>query len=955
MTDHLSYLVLGLGNGAVYAAIGLALVMTFKSSGVVNFATGAVALYTAYTYVLLRTGELMVPIPGLPKSIHLGGPLGVVPAMAVALVIAAVLGVLCYALIFRPMRNASVVAKAVASIGLMIVLQAVIAQRVGTQIPLVEPIFPMKTIPIGDSVAPTDRLWLAGCVVGLAIVTTLAFRYTRFGVATEAAAESEKGAYLTGLSPDKIAFSNWALSSVLAGLGGILIAPLVSLNPVAYTMFIVPALAATLVGNFASIWLTVIAGIAIGALQSEATNLQNTFDWLPKTGLSEAIPLILILGFLVVKGRPLPDRGAVVRQALGRAPRPERILLPALVSIAMAVVALMLTTGSYRAAVITSIIFAVVALSQVVVTGYAGQVSLAQLTLAGVGAYSLSVLNTHLGIPFPFAPLLAAVFATVLGVVVGLPALRVRGLPLTVVTLALAVFLEAFWFRNPSLNGGVAGAPIDTPRIFGIDLGIGAGENYPRFAFGVLCLIVLVVVGLGVAWLRRSTLGTDMLAVRANERSAAATGIDVSRTKLAAFGIGAFIAGLGGSLLGYQQTLATAESFTVFLGISLFAIMYIAGITSITGGILAGIMAPGGLLYIVLDRAADIGEYYTLISGILLIVSVMANPDGIASRLPRIPWPALPVLRRRPVVDSSSAATATETTAPIGPTTHRSDPVLAVEGVGVRYGAVVAAEGVSFEVYPGEIVGLIGPNGAGKTTIIDAVTGFAQSTGVVTLDGREISSLRPHVRSRHGLGRSFQDVELYDDLSVAENVTVGASRSRSDVPADRPVAQVLQMVGLDEIADAEVATLSQGRRQLVSVARVLAASPRVALLDEPAAGLDSAESQWLGERLRMARNAGTSILMVDHDMDLVLSICDRVVVLDLGKVIAIGTPEQIRTDDSVIRAYLGMPSGSVDLDYEAIPELHRETRVSGGQATADETTADENTDNDTTSTQEVLS
>ncbi len=930
MTDHLSYLVLGLGNGAVYAAIGLALVMTFKSSGVVNFATGAVALYTAYTYVLLRTGELMVPIPGLPKSIHLGGPLGVVPAMAIALAIAAVLGVLCYALIFRPMRNASVVAKAVASIGLMIVLQAVIAQRVGTQIPLVEPIFPMKTIPIGDSVAPTDRIWLAGCVVGLAIVTSLAFRYTRFGVATEAAAESEKGAYLTGLSPDKIAFSNWALSSVLAGLGGILIAPLVSLNPVAYTMFIVPALAATLVGNFSSIWLTVIAGIAIGALQSEATNLQNTFAWLPKTGLSEAIPLILILGFLVVKGRPLPDRGAVVRQALGRAPRPERILLPALVSIAVAVVALMLTTGSYRAAVITSIIFAVVALSQVVVTGYAGQVSLAQLTLAGVGAYSLSVLNTHLGIPFPFAPIIAAVFATVLGVVVGLPALRVRGLPLTVVTLALAVFLEAFWFRNPSLNGGVTGAPIDTPRIFGIDLGIGAGENYPRLAFGILCLIVLVLVGLGVAWLRRSTLGTDMLAVRANERSAAATGINVSRTKLAAFGIGAFIAGLGGSLLGYQQTLATAESFTVFLGISLFAVMYIAGITSITGGILAGLMAPGGLLYIVLDRTADIGEYYTLISGILLIVSVMANPDGIASRLPHIPWPALPALRRRTAGEASTVA-GTATSGDAAPTIDRTDPVLAVAGVGVRYGAVVAAEDVSFEVYPGEIVGLIGPNGAGKTTIIDAVTGFAPSTGAVTLAGHDISTLRPHVRSRHGLGRSFQDVELYDDLSVVENVTVGARRSRSDVPVDRRVAEVLAMVGLDDMADAEVATLSQGRRQLVSVARVLAASPRVALLDEPAAGLDSSESQWLGERLRMARNAGTSILMVDHDMDLVLSICDRVVVLDLGKVIATGTPEQIRNDDAVLRAYLGMPGGAEDAEHEAIPELHTATQTTNTQ------------------------
>ncbi|WP_232716532.1 branched-chain amino acid ABC transporter permease/ATP-binding protein [Gordonia metallireducens] len=925
MTDHLSYLVLGLGNGAVYAAIGLALVMTFKSSGVVNFATGAVALYTAYTYVLLRTGELMVPIPGLPKTVHLGGPLGVVPAMAIALVIAAVLGLLFYALIFRPMRNASVVAKAVASIGLMIVLQALIAQRVGTEIPLVEPIFPIETITIGDSRAPTDRMWLAGCVVGLAVVTTLVFRYTRFGMATEAAAESEKGAYLTGLSPDRIAFSNWALSSVLAGLGGILIAPLVTLNPVAYTMFIVPALAATLVGNFSSIWLTVIAGIAIGALQSEVTNLQNTFDWLPKTGMGEAIPLILIMAFLVVRGRPLPDRGAVARPALGRAPRPDHVLLPALVAIAAAVIALLVTGGSYRAAIITSMIFGIVALSQVVVTGYAGQVSLAQLTLAGVGAYSLSVLNTHLGIPFPFAPILAALGATVIGVVVGLPALRVRGLPLTVVTLALAVFLEAFWFRNPSLNGGVNGAPIDTPRIFGIDLGIGAGESYPRIAFGLLCLFTLAVVALGVAWLRRSPLGTDMLAVRANERSAAATGIDVSRTKLAAFAIGAFIAGLGGALLGYQQTLATAESFTVFLGISLFAVMYIAGITSITGGILAGLMAPGGLLYILVDRFLHAGEYYTLISGILLIVSVMANPDGIASRLPKIPWPAL---SRRDRSNAIAAEDDRVTASSPTPAIDRDRAALAVDGVGVSYGAVVAAEDVTFEVYPGEIVGLIGPNGAGKTTVIDAITGFAPSTGTVTLDGDDVSAQRPHVRGRRGLGRSFQDVELYDDLSVAENVTVGATRSRSDEPIETRVASVLATLGINELADAEVATLSQGHRQLVSVARVLAMSPIVALLDEPAAGLDSSESRWLGERLCKARDAGMSILMVDHDMDLVLSICDRIVVLDLGRVIATGTPDEIRADAAVVRAYLGAPVESVETDSVETPSVETEEVLS---------------------------
>jgi ABC-type branched-subunit amino acid transport system ATPase component/ABC-type branched-subunit amino acid transport system permease subunit len=914
MTDHLAYLVLGLGNGAVYAAIGLALVMTFKSSGVVNFATGAVALYTAYTYALLRTGELMVPIPGLPATVDLGRPLGVAPAMAIALLVAALLGILFYALIFRPLRNASVVAKAVASIGLMIVLQALIALRVGTEIVSVEPIFALDTIQIGASRAPTDRIWLAAAILGIAAVATVVFKFTRFGVATEAAAESEKGAYLTGLSPDRIAFSNWALSSVVAGLGGILIAPLVALNPVAYSMFIVPALAATLVGNFSSVWLTVIAGIAIGSIQAEMTNLQAEIDWIPKVGMAEAVPLVLIVGFLVVKGRPLPDRGTVARQILGRAPRPDRILVPAAVAVAAAVVAMLVTAGSYRAAIISSIIFAVLALSQVVVTGYAGQVSLAQLTLAGVGAYSISVLGTRLGVPFPIAPLAAALVAMVIGVLVGLPALRVRGLPLTVVTLALAVFLEAFWFRNPQFNGGVAGTPIESPRLFDIDFGIGVGESYPRLAFGLLCLGVLALTGLGVAWLRRSGLGTDMLAVRANERSAAASGIDVARTKLVAFGIGAFIAGLAGSLMGYQQTLATPQPFSVFLGITLFAVMFIAGITSISGGILAGVMAPGGLLYLLVDRFLHIGGYYAVISGILLIVTVMANPDGLAGKLPRIRLP-----RRGAMRQSSAPASPTHDGRTI--TAQVGEPLLAVRALGVRYGAVQAAEDVTFDVRRGEIVGLIGPNGAGKTTVIDALNGFAQSDGTVVLDGVDLSSSRPHERSRLGLGRSFQDVELYDDLTVAENVAVGVGRSGSATDATARVRGVLDMVGLGDVADDGVATLSQGRRQLVSIARVLAASPSVALLDEPAAGLDSGESKWLGQRLRDARAAGTSILLVDHDMEMILDICDRVVVLDLGRVIAVGTPDEVRADEGVISAYLGLPATDVDLGHEALPEL----------------------------------
>lgn len=907
MIQDIQFLFLGLGNGAVYAALALALVMTYRSSGVVNFATGAIALYVAYTYAYLRDGELLIPIPGLPKTVDLGGPLGLVPAMVIALFIAAALGVLMYFAVFRLLRTAPATAKAVASIALMLAVQALLAARVGTTPVSVDSILPNDVITMGSIRVPSDRLWFAAIIVVLTVLLILAFRLTRFGLATRAAAESEKGAIVTGLSPERIAYANWALSTVIAGLSGILIAPIVPLIPISYTLFIVPALAAALVGNFSAIGPAVAAGLGIGVLQSEMTHLQSTISWMPQAGMAELIPLVLILIFLVFRGRELPSRGAVIANTLGAAPRPRSILVPTTVAIVVALGFLLLTEGSYRGAVIVSFTLAIIALSQVVVTGFAGQISLAQLTLAGVGAFMLSRFTTVWNIPFPIAPLLAAVCATVVGVVVGLPALRIRGLPVAVVTLSLAVFLEMFWFRNNKLNGGLDGAKVDTPTLFGLDLGIGSGNSYPRISFGILCLVVLVIVGLGVAALRTSRLGASMLAIKANERSAAASGIDVSRTKLVAFAIGAFIAGLGGSLMAYAQTLAVPESFSAIGGIAMFAVVYLAGVTCVSGGILAGVMGAGGLLFIVLDRVAHVGDYYAVFTGILLVVTIITNPEGIVSEIHKQgAWLRAKLAGSRPGTGPTELNVTADDVGPYpGRTTQPGDVVLSARGIGVRYGGVVALDDVSFDVREGEIVGLIGPNGAGKTTFIDAISGFAPAVGTVTVAGTALDGMRPYRRSRYGLGRTFQGIELYDDLSVEENVSVGTTAAlhrHSDQP---PLAELFQMLHLDGVVDRPVKELSQGQRQLVSVARALAGRPRVVLLDEPAAGLDSTESMWLGARLRAVRDSGLTIVMVDHDMELVLEVCDRIVVLDLGKVIAIGTPDEVRIDPKVTAAYLG--------------------------------------------------
>jgi branched-chain amino acid transport system ATP-binding protein len=243
--------------------------------------------------------------------------------------------------------------------------------------------------------------------------------------------------------------------------------------------------------------------------------------------------------------------------------------------------------------------------------------------------------------------------------------------------------------------------------------------------------------------------------------------------------------------------------------------------------------------------------------------------------------------------------------------------LLNVDALRVTYGGVVAVDDVDLAVPEGKVVGLIGPNGAGKTSIIDALTGYhAPAAGTVTFEGQDVTMLRPHLRARRGLVRTFQSVELFDDLTVEENLLVasqrmGVLRALRDLlapigshPRD-DVDWALDLCGLADVADRLPTELSHGRRKLVGVARALAQRPRLVLMDEPAAGLDTDESAELGQRLRALPEAGVTVLLVDHDMGLVLGICDEIVVIDFGKVIARGTPAQIRNDEAVLAAYLG--------------------------------------------------
>ena len=937
MEQYLLFAVVGLGFGSIYAAVSMGVVITYRGTGVINFATGAMAMWGAYVYdELVRSGDLVFPVAVVPHSVSLGedGSLPFALSFVLALASCSVIGLLVHFAVFRPLRRAPVLARVVASVGVLLTIQALIVLQFTSTPRNVPPILPNEPVSMAGISFSRDRLWLTAVVVLIAVALWAWFRFTRLGLAIRASAENERAVGLARYSPQLLAGTTWVLSSTVVGAVIILSSPTVILNPLTYVLAIVPALAAALIGRLSSIGITVGAALALGVMQSIVV-FQASKTWWPDwavSGLGDAVPFVVIVLALFFVGDALPSRGAVESDPLPEVFRPKMRPQVVVVMVLAAGAAVVLTSGSYRFGIITSMIITIITLSLVVLTGLVGQISLAQAGIAGTAGFALSKLGDAAGIPFPISPLLAALVATAFGVLVGIPALRIRGAQLAVVTLAGAVALEKFIFRNPSFTE-VAGNPISDPTLFGLNMGVREGRTIARVEFGILVLILMAICAVLVGNLARSATGRRFLAVRSNERAGASIGISIANTKLLAFGIASFMAGLGGSFIGYSRGQLSADSFTVLVGLSFMAFAYLGGITSVSGAVIGGTFAPLGIGFVVLDRNLELGTAYGLLAGIGLVLTAIFNPEGIAGANRKNfeklkaglaaraaakvadandPDPAAPA----PLHAVEPSGSVPEPPLRDRPSFDDAPVVLAVDELTVRYGGLKAVDEVSLRVREGEIVGLIGPNGAGKTTMIDALTGFVPSEGRIVFDSRELTSELPYQRARMGLSRTWQSLELFGDLSVRENAQVAQERaSIRSVLADfvnpaRPVDlervdAALDLVGLTGDADARPGDLPLGRQKLVGVARALASSPRVMLADEPAAGLDTAESRTLGREIVDIAEGGVSILLVDHDMGLVLEVCDYIYVLDFGQIIARGTPADIRANEAVIDAYLG--------------------------------------------------
>jgi branched-chain amino acid transport system permease protein len=449
-----------------------------------------------------------------------------------------------------------------------------------------------------------------------------------------------------GLMPQTPSLVNTVLGSVIAGMLGVIAGPLVTLNSTKFPLLIVPALCAALFARFSSFGIACAVGLALGSLQNVIFYL-STQTWYPTTngeavgGVYELVVFFLIvLGTFWMGGR-LPGRGDLVEQKLPEVPKARNIGRWAFVALVVGAVALTVVPYGPRQALMTSVIGVVLALSLVVITGFVGQVSIVQLALSGVSGLVMSQLATRAGIGFPLAPLIAVLFTTGLGVGMAIGALRVRGVQLAVVTLAAVVAISNFWIDNPTWGAELTGAPIDQPAIFGINLGSNAAFKgldgqapSPVLGYGLLALTILTCMF--VANLRRSGLGRRMLAVRSNERAAAAAGIDVARVKTAAFAISSAIAGLAGAMYGYNFGSVSTTRFGAITAFTLIAYAYVGGITMVSGAAITGIFATGGLSEYAMAHWIGIdGLWLLLFGGCAVLFAVVLVPDGIAGGVRR--------------------------------------------------------------------------------------------------------------------------------------------------------------------------------------------------------------------------------------------------------------------------------------------------------------------------------
>jgi ABC-type branched-subunit amino acid transport system ATPase component/ABC-type branched-subunit amino acid transport system permease subunit len=906
---------LGLITGITYGLLGMGLTLVYRTSRVINFAHGEIGALPAILLSVLVVNQgwsywLVLPL---------------------ALLLAASLGGLTERTVIRRLSGAPRLNVLVATIGVSQILLVcnILIPREGELASRGFPVPISWSHTIGTYVVSPGQILILTVAPVVVIALTWFLARTRLGMASRASAENQDAALLAGVPVHRVSMTIWSMAGLLAGVSAILVGPT---QPVLTQMALGPslmvrALAAALIGRLVSLPWAFAGGIAMGVLEATVS-----FNY-PTGGTLELVIFLAIIGILLFRrglsqqtrggeesswsmaGLARPLRPAI--RNLATVKRARRLGFTVLV--AVAVLAPLPMSNAQRVLLAGIVVFAIMGLSLVVLTGYAGQVSLGQFAFVGIGAF-VGGRMLQLGYP-PWMAMLYTVLAGGLTAgLIGLPALRIRGLFLAVATLAFSLAASNWLFAQEWLAAPGANS-IPRPILFGVDMQ--NTRNYYWF-----CLAVFVVVAMMVHRIRWTGLGRAMIAVRDNEAAAATLSVSPRRAKLAAFVLSGAIAALGGYLYGGLLVVFNAGVFGTARSLNLLALVIFGGVTTVTGAVLGAIWVQGIPYFF----GSNIG---LASSGIGLLLVLLLLPGGLASLVFRArdavvarligndpadgPPPEQVI---RPSLPARLAAEASTDEAPPRP--------LEARGILVTYGAIRAVDGVSLELNRGEILGLVGPNGAGKTTLFDVLSGQIQpAEGAVLLHGDEVTGLRPERRALLGLGRTFQQARLFDSLTIRETLALALERAEPSeavpsvlgLPPSRRAERakiseaddLIELLGLEPFADRQIAELSTGTRRLAELGCAVALGADVLLLDEPMAGIAQREVEAFVPVLREIRDhLDASMVVIDHDLPMIGSVSDRLMVLASGSVVASGPPSILRDDPRVVAAYLGTDERAID-------------------------------------------